>query len=113
MLPSVRLTPSFLCRRSSGTQHFLPWIAPLLEGKLFRSGTMTDIFLLPTAPHAAPGTHRHREGCLLDSVYMRMRERSPAQIISGLSGADDRCNGGAINTTRRLLTSVSDLVSVS
>lgn len=55
-----------------------------------------------------------RKGILLhDSVHMEVGERKAAQIISGLSGAGDQITGGAINSTRGVLSSVLALLSVN
>lgn len=74
------------------------------------------IFVLPSEAHAASGTRRHYEGkgfCSMTQCTWRMRERRAAQIMWRLSRADDWHDGSAINSTRRLMSSVSDLLSVS
>ena len=44
---------AFLGCCSCGTQHFRPWIAPLLECKLFRLGTMSDCSSPSSTSHSS------------------------------------------------------------
>lgn len=89
MLPSARLP--FLAA-SLDTQHFLPWIAPLLECKLFRSGTASVVHLPQhlTQPLAHAGIMKD-----VSLTNTQEDERRTTGITPELSGVDDGCNGDA------------------